>query len=84
MLHGGNSQTLLLVSDHWAIKIENILVLKQISLFIEKEWAWGGESGEREEEVDSHWAGSQPAQDPWDHDLSQRQPLNQLSHPDAP
>ena len=51
----------------------------------ERERAWVGEG--EETETDSHWAGGLTwgsISGPWDHDLSQRQTLNQLSHPGTP
>ena len=64
--------------------IPNCIFFKDWLIF-EREWA-GGEGGE-EGEADSQWAGS-PVWDsvpgPWDHDLSWKQMLNLLSHPDTP
>ena len=47
----------------------------------------GQTGGEEEEKQASHWAGILTwgwIPEPWDHDLTWRQKLNQLSHPGAP
>jgi len=56
-------------------------------IFFEKEWERQSMRGKGEKQQTPHWARSRMRDlipGPWDHDLSRRQTLNQLSHPGAP
>ena len=79
------------ISFTWRCSKSNLYVISFLKTFFkdfislfERQRTWRGE--EQREKQTPCWAGS-PTQDsipgPWDHDLSRRQTLNWLSHPDA-
>ena len=72
--------------NYGGVNLQLEIIFSKDCLFV---WQWGHKQGEQQREREkqaSHWARSPVwglISGSWDHDLSQRQMLNRLSHPGA-